>query len=141
MGLLDAVAGVLGGGGAGAPAQGDGTSLVNAVLGMLANGSAQGGLAGLVQQFEQAGLGHVVSSWISSGQNLPISADQISQVLGGSGVLSHLSTQTGVPAGDLSGHLSQMLPGLIDQLTPHGQVPQGGLGDVGSLLGKLLGSR
>jgi uncharacterized protein YidB (DUF937 family) len=140
MGLLDSVVGMLGAaqGGQGAAAGGGNAALINAVVGMLANGSAQGGLGGLVSQFEQAGLGHVVGSWISNGQNLPISADQLSAVLG-SGALSGLAQQTGLSHGDLAGQLSQLLPEVINHLTPQGQAPQGGLGDIGSLLGSLLG--
>lgn len=139
MGLLDSVVGALG---AGPSGQGGGNAaLLNAVVGMLSNGSAQGGLAGLVQQFEQAGLGHVIGSWISSGANLPVSAEQLGQVLGGSGALAGLAGQTGLSHQELAGQLSQMLPGLVDQLTPQGQLPAGGLGDLGSLLGSVLGAR
>ena len=140
MGLLDSVVGMLGAAHGGQQGAGAGNAaLINAVVGMLASGSQQGGLGGLVQGFEKAGLGNVISSWISSGQNLPISADQLSNVLGGSGALSHLAEQTGLSHGDLAGQLSQLLPEVIDKLTPQGQAPQGGLGDVGSLLGSLLG--
>lgn len=141
MGLLDSVVGMLGaaqGGQAGAG--GGNAALLNAVVGMLANGAQGGGLGGLVQQFEQGGLGHVIGSWISSGQNLPISADQLSAVLG-SGALGNLAQQTGLSHGEVAGQLSQMLPEIIDKLTPQGQAPAGGLGDVGSLLGALLGPR
>lgn len=143
MGLLDSVVGMLGtaqGGQAGAG--GGNAALINAVVGMLANGSQQGGLGGLVQGFEQAGLGHVVSSWIGSGQNLPVSADQLSNVLGGAGgVLGQLAQQTGMSHGDVAGQLSQMLPEVINHLTPNGQAPQGGLGDVAGILGSLLGGQ
>lgn len=137
MGLLDSLVGMLGAAQAGQAVSPGKADLISVVAGMLANGSQQGGLGGLVQGFEQAGLGHVISSWISNGQNLPISADQLSAVLG-HGSLSDLAQQTGLSHGDLAGQLSQMLPEVINHLTPNGQVPQGGLGDVGSLLGSLL---
>lgn len=138
MGLLDSVVGMLGAA-QGGSAGGGNADLLNAVVGMLANGSQHGGLDGLVRGFEQAGLGNVIGSWIGSGQNLPVSADQLSNVLGGAGgVLGQLAQQTGMSHGDLAGQLSQMLPEVVNQLTPNGQAPQGGLGDVASILGSLL---
>ena len=131
MGLLDSVIGALGQGGGGG--SGD---LLGAVAGMLANGAPGGGLAGMVAQFEQGGLGHVIGSWIGNGQNLPISADQLHQVLG-SDTIANLAQQFGLSHGDVAGQLAQMLPQVINQLTPQGQVPAGGLGDIGSLLGAL----
>lgn len=140
MGLLDSVVGMLGAAQGGQAGAGGGNAeLLNAVVGMLANGSQHGGLEGLVRGFEQAGLGKVIGSWIGSGQNLPVSADQLSQVLGGAGgALGQLAQQTGMSHGDLAGQLSQMLPEVINHLTPSGQAPQGGLGDVASILGGLL---
>lgn len=138
MGLLDSVMGMLGGA-QGGQAAGGNAALLNAVVGLLGNNSSVGGLAGLVQQFEQGGLGHVVGSWVSNGQNLPISADQLQSVLG-SGVLQNLAQQTGLSHGDLASQLSQLLPQVVNQVTPNGQVPAGGLGDeLGSLLGGLMG--
>lgn len=142
MGLLDSVVGMLGQSQGG---QGGGNAaLLNAVIGMLGNNASAGGLGGvgglggLVQQFEQGGLGHVIGSWISTGQNLPISAEQLQSVLG-SGVFASLAQQTGLSHGDLAGQLSQLLPQVIDQATPDGQVPAGGLGDLAGMLGGLLG--
>lgn len=146
MGLLDSVIGsVLGGqqqqGGAGALAQ--------IVAGMLANqgqagGAAApgglGGLAGLAEQFQQGGLGDVMNSWIGKGENLPISPEQLNNVLG-SDVLGKITQATGMNQGDLLGQLSQMLPGMVDKVTPEGQIPQGGLGDIGAILGKFLQPR
>lgn len=136
MGLLDSVVGALGGAQGGAQGGGQ-ADLLNAVIGMLGNDGQGGGLASLVHRFQQGGLGDIVSSWISTGQNLPISPDQLHSVLG-SDTLSSLAQQLGLPAGDLTAQLSQMLPQVVDQLTPNGELPQGGLGDLGSLLGGLL---
>jgi uncharacterized protein YidB (DUF937 family) len=141
MGLLDSVLGqVLGGaqrapGGAGA----DNAALLQAVLGMLGNDAPGGGLNGLVAGFQRSGLGDVVSSWISSGQNQPISPAQLSQVLGPD-ALDALTRQTGGQSDDVLGQLAQLLPHVIDQLTPHGQVPASGLGNTSDLLG-MLGPR
>jgi uncharacterized protein YidB (DUF937 family) len=141
MGLLDSVLGAIGGAQGG---QGGGqAALINAVIGMLANqgGGGQGGLGGLgglIGKFQQGGLGDVVGSWVGTGQNLPVSPDQLSNVLG-SDTIGNLAQQLGLSHGDVAGQLSHILPQVVDKLTPHGQVPEGGLGDVGSLLGQLLG--
>lgn len=134
MGLLDSVIGALGQAQGQGQGQGD---LLNAVVGMLGNDSPLGGLAGLAARFQQGGLGDVLQSWVSTGQNQPISGEQLNQVLG-SDTLSALARQLGLPQGDLAGQLSSLLPQVIDQLTPHGQMPQGGLGQAGDLLGALL---
>ena len=154
MGLLDSVIGALGQAQGGSGAAGGGQAqLLNLVLGMLANnGGGQagagagalgglGGLGGLLEKFQQNGLGDVAASWVSTGQNQPISPDQLGNVLGAD-VLGGLAQQVGLSPGDTAGQLSQILPQLIDQLTPNGQVPQGGVNigglDLGGLLGGLL---
>jgi uncharacterized protein YidB (DUF937 family) len=130
MGLFDSVIGALGSsqGGAG----GGQADLLGALLGMLGQGGGLGGLAGLVQKFEQGGLGDAVGSWVGTGHNLPVSADQISAVLG-SDTVARLAEQAGLGHGNVAHQLSQMLPQLIDKLTPNGQLPQGG--DLGAALG------
>ena len=142
MSLLDIVGGMLSGGkGAGGGGNAD---LLNAVVGMLSNGSAIGGLGGLVQQMQRSGLGDVVGSWVGTGQNMPISPDQLKNalppdVLGG--LLNQLGAapgSAGASQGDLLGQLANMLPQVVDKLTPQGQVPTGGLGNVTDLLGMLM---
>lgn len=105
---------------------------------LLASNGSHGGLGGLAGKFQQAGLGDVLNSWIGSGQNQPISGDQLGQVLGHD-TLGQIANQLGLSHGDAAGALSQILPGLIDQLTPHGQAPAGGLGNSTDLLGMLGG--
>jgi uncharacterized protein YidB (DUF937 family) len=105
---------------------------------LLANDGDHGGLGGLVGKFEQAGLGNVVSSWIGSGQNLPISADQLQSVLG-SDAVAGIAAKLGINPADAMGQLSTMLPGLVDKLTPNGQAPTGGFGNMGDLAGMLGG--
>lgn len=142
MGLLDSVLGsVLGGG----QQQGGGAgALINIVAGMLANGQGGagggglGGLAGLAEQFQKGGLGDVMNSWVGKGENMPISPDQLGSVLGGD-LLGKLTQQTGMGQGDLLGQLSQLLPQMVDKATPDGAIPDGGLGDIGAILGKLGG--
>lgn len=112
--------------------------LLQVVTGMLSNDGGHGGLGGLVSKFQQAGMGDVVGSWVGSGQNQSVSGDQLTGVLGES-TMSDLAGKLGMSQGDAAGQLSNILPGLIDQLTPHGQAPQGGLGNAGDLMGMLGG--
>jgi uncharacterized protein YidB (DUF937 family) len=107
--------------------------LLQAALATLSNHGQAGGLPGLIGRFQEAGLGDVIGSWISSGQNLPISAEQIQQILG-NGHLQQISEETALTQDETATHLSVLLPDLIDRLTPNGQAPEGGLGDIGTLL-------
>ena len=119
MSLLDQALGALAGG-----QSGDNSALLQTVM-QLVNNPQNGGLEGLIQSFQQGGLGEIVNSWVSTGQNLPISAEQVQSVLSDSS-LSGLAAQLGVSPEQASGSLADMLPQLIDQLTPNGQMPQGG---------------
>lgn len=134
MGLLDSVIGALGQGQGG----GGQAELLKAVVGMLAQGGQGGGLADLVSRLQRGGLGDVVGSWVGTGQNLPVSPDQLGGALGDD-LISQLTQHTGMNSSDLLGQLSQMLPQVVDHLTPNGQLPQGGGLDVGAVLGQLLG--
>jgi uncharacterized protein YidB (DUF937 family) len=122
MGLLDSVVGALAGG-----QSGGSNPLLNIVMQMISNPQS-GGLGGLVQSFQQGGLGDVVNSWVSTGQNLPISAEQLQSVLGG-GKLQEIASQLGVSTEQASGSLADLLPQVVDKLTPNGQIPEGG-GDL-----------
>jgi uncharacterized protein YidB (DUF937 family) len=117
MGLLDQIGGMLGG-----SQQQGGTGDILAVAQHLLE--QNGGVQGLVQKFQQGGLGDAVASWVGTGQNLPVSADQIKQVLG-NGQLTEIAGKLGLDPSQLSTQLAQHLPGLVDKLTPNGQVPQG----------------
>lgn len=139
MGLLDQVLGAatqaLGNPGQ-AGGQPDWAALVT---GLLANGSVQGGLPGLLQQLQAGGLGEQVQSWISTGANLPVSGGQLGGALGGAGgLLGQLAQQAGVSHAEAGDQLSQWLPQIVDRLTPNGQLPAGGLGDIAGMLGGLL---
>lgn len=134
MGLLDSVIGALGQGSGG----GNQAALMQAVIAMLAQGGqGGGGLADIVARLQQGGLGDVVGSWVGTGQNLPVSPDQLGGALGDD-VLAGLAQRSGLDAGELLGPLSQLLPQVVDQLTPGGEIPHGGM-DVGAVLGQLLG--
>jgi uncharacterized protein YidB (DUF937 family) len=144
MGLLDSLLGqvlgsVQGGAQSGVPGGGGNAALLQAVLGMLGNDAPGGGLNGLVQGFQRGGLGDVMSSWISTGENQAISPAQLGQVLGPD-TLGALTRQAGGQSSDVLAQLSQLLPQVIDQLTPQGQVPASGLGNTSDLLG-MLGPR
>lgn len=109
MGLLDSVlGGVLGG----SPMQ----SVLTSVLGQ------SGGLAGLVQQFSQAGLGHVVGSWISNQPNQPISPQALGQVFN-QDQIQQWANQAGMSQDGLLAELSKVLPHAVDQATPNGEIP------------------
>ncbi|MBL8460179.1 MAG: DUF937 domain-containing protein [Zoogloea sp.] len=141
MGLLDQLAGQVLGSLAGG-AQGGGQSpLLQLVLNLIQN--SEGGLGGLLSKLHQAGLGDQVSSWVGTGQNLPISAEQLGQALGGVDGLGDMAAQLGLPQEQVAGQLAQLLPQVIDGLTPNGQLPEAGgdlLGqNLSSVLGSLLG--
>ena len=90
----------------------------------LVNSPSTGGLTGLVQAFHDQGLGAVVASWIGTGPNQPITADQISKVLGPERI-QLIATKLGVAPETVSTRLATVLPGLINHLTPNGSVPSG----------------
>lgn len=112
--------------------------LIQVVMGMLGNDGQHGGLGGLVSKFNQAGLGGAMSSWIGGGPNQPVSGDEVTSALG-SGTISDIAAKLGVKPDEAAGQLSQVLPGLINHLTPEGQAPAQGLGNSGDLMGMLGG--
>ncbi len=142
MGLLDNVIGAISG--SSAP-DATGGALLEHLGDLLSGGQPGGGLGGLAQSFERAGLPHVIASWVGTGQNLPISAEQLRQVLG-SGRLDSIAQSLGLPPAQLTGQLAQLLPEIINQLTPTGQIPAGGVAHqdlaraLAAALGRLTGA-
>jgi uncharacterized protein YidB (DUF937 family) len=137
MGLLDGLVGqamgqMLGGGQQDGSAGGSSTMLgmVTALI------QQQGGLGGLLQKFEQSGLGAQAASWVGTGANMPVDANQITAALG-SGALGNLAAKFGISPDQVSGVLAQALPQAVDHLTPNGQVAQNDTLD--SLAGTLGG--
>lgn len=133
MGLLDAVVGALG-----SQSGGGGADPMQAMLGLL---NQSGGLPAMLERLQQGGLGEAVSSWISTGSNLPVSPDALGQALGGDAVAGFAS-QLGVDPQQGLGMLAKLLPQVVDGLSPQGQLPEGlqnGQLDLGSLLGGLMG--
>lgn len=94
--------------------------LASSLLQMIQN--QPGGLQGLVQSFNDKGMGGLVSSWVGSGANCPITADQIHQVLGSDQVKA-LAAKAGISPNVAGSAIAQLLPGLVDKLTPNGSVP------------------
>lgn len=125
----DVVGQLMGGGSAGEGSQG----LVGPALELLNN--REGGISGLLQSFQQSGLGHIASSWIGTGENLPVSAEQVQQVFGNEQVQA-FAQKAGIAPDAASSQLAELLPGIVDKLTPNGEVPQGG--DLMSTGMKLL---
>ncbi len=109
MGLFD---GMLGGVVGGAM-----VSVINHVL------EQNGGVQGVVNQFQQKGFGATVQSWVGTGPNQPISADAIHQVLG-SAAVQELAQKAGLSVPELTQKLAQLLPQAIDKLTPAGTIPK-----------------
>jgi uncharacterized protein YidB (DUF937 family) len=97
------------------------SSLVQGVLDLLDDPEV-GGLSGLAQGFQKQGLGDVVSSWIGTGANRSVSAEQVTQALGSDRV-SQVAQRAGLSSAAAPGILAAVLPALIDKLTPDGQVP------------------
>jgi len=124
MGLLDGLLGQVMGGmmrGAGqAPMQGQSQNpLLQIALQML---QQNGGLSGVLGKMQQAGYGQQAQSWIGTGQNMPIDPGVLSQIFG-QGELGQLAQQLGISHEEASGSLAQMLPNVVDQMTPGGQIP------------------
>jgi uncharacterized protein YidB (DUF937 family) len=113
------------------PGSVSGALVVSQIISMIQK--QPGGLAGLLQSCQQGGLGHVFQSWMGTGQNLPVTPDQLHSTLG-SDVISRITQATGLSQAQVEQHLSALLPQVVDHLTPNGQLPQG---DIGTALAGL----
>jgi uncharacterized protein YidB (DUF937 family) len=119
-------------------------NLVSGVVGMLTSGSG-GGLNGLVDKFKQSGLGDVAASWVGKGENKPVTPQQLEEALGADKV-AELAKEAGIPADKGAEVLSQVLPNVVNEMTPDGEVPDehkmgtlskiilGGLGVAGATM-------
>jgi uncharacterized protein YidB (DUF937 family) len=147
MGLLDGILKQVGGAGTG-QASGLGAiadlvarnpQIVAAALSMLSTRDTSvggsGGLGGLVSAFQKSGMGDVIAQWISTGPNPPISADQLTKVLG-SDVIGQVAQKAGLGHAEAGSALAAVLPSLVDHLTPNGQLPDANA--LESTLGSLL---
>lgn len=133
MGLLDGALGdVLNNLGGGADAGSAGNPMLRMITSLM---QQNGGLGGLVDMLSKNGLGRQAASWVGTGDNEPVTADQLGQALG-SGPLADLAGKFGIDAQTLSGGLAQYLPDVVNQLTPEGRLPDNA--DSGDLLEKGL---
>ncbi len=117
MGILDSLesSGILGQLGA---------AVLPAVLSEVLGSGGQGGLNAIVAKLQQAGLGDIAKSWVGTGQNLPISADQLKQVLG-SDVVRQLAAKYNIPIDQVAEVLAHQLPQAVDKASPDGKLPHG----------------
>lgn len=115
MGLLDSLLGSISGGSA--PGQQSPLALV--ALQLI---QQNGGLPGIISKFEQGGMAAEASSWVATGPNMPITGNQLQQVLG-TGSIGQIAQQLGLSHGEAGAGLAQLLPQIINHLTPNGQVP------------------
>ena len=115
MGLLDSILSAATGK---SDAEGGANALVGIVGGLL---QQNGGLQGLANKFSQGGAGSAFSSWVGTGENQPISANQIQNVLGSDQVRA-LATKMGIDPAQASNLVAEYLPKIVDKLTPEGKV-------------------
>lgn len=134
MSLLDTLGSLLG---SSSQQQGGGQAQLLAVAMEFIN-NQPGGLNGLIQKFQQGGLGDVVQSWVGNGENQAVSPDQLHNVLG-SDVVSGLAQKVGMQPEQVSSLLAQVLPHVVNAGTPNGEVPNGGQINSESVLGTLGG--
>ncbi len=127
MGLLDSVAGAVLG-----KVLGGNTGGMAAIAMQLLNSS--GGIGGLLDKFKGAGLGEAAASWVGKGENLPVSADQITSVLGNEQI-AEMAAKFGIDPATLSAQIAEHLPTAIDKATPNGAVEA----NSGDLLSSVLG--
>jgi uncharacterized protein YidB (DUF937 family) len=133
MDILNTIKSVLGGGG---DKQNDLTSTMMDLV-----GGKSGGLEGLISQFKSKGLGDLISSWVGTGKNLPVSPDQIKSVLGADQI-KNIASKLSMDSKEVTGQLSNLLPQVVDKLTPDGKVPEGDILSKGKdLLGGLFGKK
>jgi len=131
MNLMDSLKSAIGGGNK----QNDLMSIIMSIIG------GQGGINNLISQFAAKGLGDVINSWIGTGKNLPISGDQLQSVFG-KDKISQLADKVGMDNNTFTSQLSNLLPQVIDKLTPGGKVPEGDIMSKGmDLLGGLMGNK
>ena len=103
--------------------------MMEQVLGLISNPET-GGLGGLIDKFKNQGLEDAISSWISTGENQPVSGEQITNTLG-TDTIQKIAEKLGIPDTEVSRNLAALIPQVIDRLTPEGTVPEGSLLEQG----------
>jgi len=94
-------------------------NLAGSIMGMMSKDS--GGIGGLLDQFQNNGLGDIAKSWVSTGQNLPISPEQLTKVFG-EHKLGAMAQESGMDLAKFLPLLTAALPMIVDKLTPDGEV-------------------
>lgn len=135
MGLLDGILGAALGGSTPQQAGGVNPDALIRIAGQILQ--QHGGVGGLVDAFTKGGLGQAAASWVGTGQNQSVSAAQVTQVLG-SGQIGQIASQLGLDHGQTGNILAQLLPQVINHLTPNGQVPSASASQ-GDVLSAALG--
>jgi uncharacterized protein YidB (DUF937 family) len=138
---MDSIKGLLGGGGG----QGASNDVMGAITGLFSGsgpiGNKLGGLSGILDKFNVAGMGDKVQSWLGQGDNDPLTGDEVEQALG-SDTIKEMAAETGGSEQEVKSGLAGMIPGLVDKLSPDGGIP--GADKIGGMLqnldiGKFLG--
>lgn len=111
--------------------------LMQGLMGLMSKDSAIGGLPGLVAQFQSAGLGDVIGSWLGQGPNKPVSAPEVEKALG-STIITQLAGQANMAPSETSGALAKLLPAMVDQLSPKGDAQAMDMSAIQSMLGSFL---
>jgi uncharacterized protein YidB (DUF937 family) len=117
-GLGEVLGQVLGGG----TQRRSGEGMGDILGGLLGRGAGAGGLGGLLEQMQRAGFGDQARSWVGTGQNIPISPDALGQILGQDGI-EEIAHRTGLTPQQASAGLSELLPEVVDRVTPDGELP------------------
>lgn len=135
---LGSLLGGLLGGGSSSGGPGGGGNILGSLLGALLGGGAGGAqaagggnnpLGGLMDMLTKSGLADQAQSWVGTGENKPVSADQIKEALPAD-TLQKVAEQAGVTPEKAADEIAQALPQAVDKLTPNGQVPSGSLEDI-----------
>jgi uncharacterized protein YidB (DUF937 family) len=147
MGIFDQITSALGGGQQGQSGQGGAGGQAGLMAGLMKmlNNPSVGGIGGLISKLKAGGMGNAVNSWISTGQNQPVSGQQVQSALGEEHV-DQLAREAGVSREEASSGLASVLPGFIDKVTPNGHLPDDvsragapGGSDLSALFNSFLG--
>ncbi len=131
MDILGSVTSALGGDGKG--------NILGAILELVQNQS--GGINGLIAKFKANGLGDVIESWLGNGENKSISTGQVQNIFG-SDAIKNIASKFGLNTDSLASQISELLPTVIDKLSPGGKMPEGDLLSKGAdLLGGMFGNK
>jgi uncharacterized protein YidB (DUF937 family) len=122
MGLFDTIASMVGENISGGT---ENSGLLQKALNLIESPEV-GGLSGLINKFQNGGLGDVAASWVGKGENQPVSGEQVLNTLG-SDKIREIASSLGISDTEVAGGLASALPQLIDKLTPDGVIPEDGV--------------